>query len=436
LRGNRRRATIGPMSRHGRVRRDLPSTRGGRFKAVGYLPAIPPAGAPRYRLGRAGIPVLPRKVDLRPLLTPVEDQGTLATCAANAVAGAYEYLLRRHRGEDAHDVSRLFVYYNARRRAGTERRDSGITIGQAIESVEEEGICSEQAWPYDEACVHRRPPPAAYAEATDFLTEESQVVPTDLEAWRGALAEGLPIIFGLKLFESFDRHARRGLIPLPDPEETAREEHGAHAMLCVGYSDWDRVFIVRNSWGADWGDDGYCYLPYDYALDPKHNDGDSWIIRRVENLGPDQSTWGDGSVFSAEHATVLPQLPDRAWDELRAAFGQMGLGERLAYLLMEAAVQDGRVSQSELAAISECLAALLPPFGLSFNPAPLARMARDGMAPRRVEETIGLLGTHLPPALLAAIAAGAGQVAATDGPSPKQEAFVNRLVEAWGIART
>jgi hypothetical protein len=120
-----------------------------------------------------------------------------------------------------------------------------------------------------------------------------------------------------------------------------------------------------------------------------------------------RSTWGDRSIFPADHATELPQLCDQAWDKLRAAFGQMGSGERLAYLLMEAAAQNGRISQSKLAAISDGLAALLPPFGLSFNPA-----------------------------LLVAIGSGAGQVAAADGPSPKQEAFVNRLVEAGGIART
>jgi C1A family cysteine protease len=46
-------------------------------------------------------------------------------------------------------------------------------------------------------------------------------------------------------------------------------------MLCVGYSDPDRVFIVRNSWGSDWGDKGYCYIPYDYLMSEKYNDGDS-----------------------------------------------------------------------------------------------------------------------------------------------------------------
>ena len=35
-------------------------------------------------------------------------------------------------------------------------------------------------------------------------------------------------------------------------------------MLAVGYSDKDKVFIVRNSWGPTWGDGGYCVVSYDY----------------------------------------------------------------------------------------------------------------------------------------------------------------------------
>lgn len=39
---------------------------------------------------------LPPKVDLRPLMTQVENQGQLSSCTANAIAGAYEYLLKKH----------------------------------------------------------------------------------------------------------------------------------------------------------------------------------------------------------------------------------------------------------------------------------------------------------------------------------------------------
>ncbi len=56
---------------------------------------------------------LPKRVDLRSYLTDVEDQSETNSCVANAIAGAYEYLGVRIMGEYG-DVSRLFIYYNAR----------------------------------------------------------------------------------------------------------------------------------------------------------------------------------------------------------------------------------------------------------------------------------------------------------------------------------
>lgn len=45
--------------------------------------------------------------------------------------------------------------------------------------------------------------------------------------------------------------------------------YGGHAVLLVGYQDGEGEgggrFLVRNSWGADWGERGYGRLPYAYV---------------------------------------------------------------------------------------------------------------------------------------------------------------------------
>ena len=46
-------------------------------------------------------------------MTPVEDQSSLGSCAANALVGALEYLVRRETGQHV-DLSRTFVYFNQR----------------------------------------------------------------------------------------------------------------------------------------------------------------------------------------------------------------------------------------------------------------------------------------------------------------------------------
>ena len=62
------------------------------------------------------------------------------------------------------------------------------------------------------------------------------------------------------------------MVPMPDPSE---KMIGGHAMLIVGSTDTH--FIVRNSWGAEWGDNGYCYIPLDYLTDENLAD-DFWAI--------------------------------------------------------------------------------------------------------------------------------------------------------------
>lgn len=225
---------------------------------------------------------LPKRVDLRPYMTDVEDQSQTNSCVANAIAGAYEYLRVRITGKYK-DVSRLFIYYNARLMDGIEG-DEGSSIATSIQVLQEMGTCKEKTWPYKVGKVNKKPHDDAYTEAARFLIEEAEEIPVDLNTMKQCLAEGHPFIFSLALFTSFDRAGRRGRVSTPNPEsEAEREEHSRHAMLCVGYSDTRQVFIVRNSWGADWGDEGYCYIPYAYMTDPEYCRS-CWTIRAVTDL--------------------------------------------------------------------------------------------------------------------------------------------------------
>lgn len=76
--------------------------------------------------------------------------------------------------------------------------------------------------------------------------------------------QGYPFVFGLKLTARFFRPGSRGVIATPNLDDPQSASHGLHAMLCVGYSNADQCFIVRNSWGPNWGHGGYCYVPYEY----------------------------------------------------------------------------------------------------------------------------------------------------------------------------
>jgi C1A family cysteine protease len=110
---------------------------------------------------------LPQAVDLRPYLTPIENQGASNSCTANATAGAHEYLLKRLKGQEG-DVSRLFIYYNARKLDGAIQVDEGSYLQSCVGVLREYGACSEKTWPFDLDRILDVPHANAYDEATAF----------------------------------------------------------------------------------------------------------------------------------------------------------------------------------------------------------------------------------------------------------------------------
>ncbi|WP_347277935.1 C1 family peptidase [Leptolyngbya sp. FACHB-711] len=289
----------------GAARMVLSSLQNRKYRIGGYRPGRKPENTKYHHSDRFQADQLPRKVDLRKHMTEVEEQ-VGNSCVANAFVGAYEYLAKRDLGE-AGNVSRLFVYYNARAREGYENDDCGSQMYCAIDSLIEYGACCEDIWANDESLICEEPDTNAYEHAANFKITEAEFIETDLDLWRHTLAEGYPIAFALNTFESFDDATQnRGRVPMPKRLDNVRETHGWHAMLCVGYSDKDRMFIVRNSWGVAWGDRGYCYIPYDYVMHLDYNGHDSWIIKAVNDLDFSVDVWEEGdSVFADEGSLLL-----------------------------------------------------------------------------------------------------------------------------------
>jgi C1A family cysteine protease len=375
---------------------------------------------------------LPPKVDLRPHMTGIENQDETNSCVANAVAGAYEYLVKKHIQRD-YDVSRMFIYYNARDIGGIDG-DNGSVIADAIEGIRQHGACAEETWPFELSEVNSEPSEDAYAEASEFVVEDMQLVPMALDAWKTALAEGYPIIFGISLYESFDQQRKRGVVPLPTPNEVSRASHGGHAMLCVGYSDPDKVFIVRNSWGEDWGDNGYCYIPYAYLISEKFNDGDSWIIRQLENIDFGEEDWGDDSSLIGDFDTELGNMSDDEYADLLDAMGEHPLEFRLALIFLNAAGADDDLSDDELTQIGGYLQQVVDSLGVETKVDNLLRRALSKAGDAAfLEESVELLGEHLSQAMLASIVNSLTEIAGVDDLDESESDFIDSLVQVWQV---
>jgi C1A family cysteine protease len=222
---------------------------------------------------------LPAKVDLRDSLPPVYNQFEINSCTANAIAAAVEFDEIQRRLKGVSTPSRLFIYYNERALEGTVDKDSGGQIRDGIKGVSAQGACPESAWPYLKKDVLVKPPKVSYSQARTYKDVEYQRMMHNLDHMKACLASGYPFVFGIKVFTSFQGSAvkKTGKLNMPRKGE---KTIGLHAVLAAGYDDTIRRFIVRNSWGKQWGMKGYFTIPYEYLLDPKISH-DFWTIRFV-----------------------------------------------------------------------------------------------------------------------------------------------------------
>lgn len=209
-------------------------------------------------------------IDLRSSFTSIKSQGEVGACASFAFTSVYEYILNKNGKLTESDLSERFLYYNTRKRMGSIDSDKGSNMYDAGKALEEEGLCSEQLCVYSlDFEDHKESPTAqAYADGLTRRVAEIKNVTIKEEDIKSALVEGYPVIVSLHLHESFNNIGSDGFVKKPDESDPVV---GWHAMVIVGFSDKDKVFIVRNSWGTDFGDRGYCYIPYSYVLDTSLN---------------------------------------------------------------------------------------------------------------------------------------------------------------------
>lgn len=245
----------------------------------GWIPDLPDnRDAPyvSYASLRGVLKAGPDVIDLREtgLLPKVLDQGDLGSCGLNAGA-AMAYYVEGKEGNKDLMFSRLAWYYDIRMEYGQENEDTGIQMRDLFRSLKRTGCALEINWEYDLKNWNVYPDMSALHEGYHRrlnLSYYRMFGTFDIES---CIAEGYPAVFGAVTYESFDSVGPSGLVPIP---EFTEQRLGGHAMLIVGYLRKKKLFIVLNSWGTSWGDQGYCYIPYAYM---QQYAWDFWTLRKV-----------------------------------------------------------------------------------------------------------------------------------------------------------
>lgn len=238
------------------------------------LGAEPPPGAPgleereRTAAARAAGPTrqalatIPSAWDWRAAggkdyLGSLRDQATCGSCVAFGTVAAIEGTTRVSRKDAslAVELSEAHLFYC---HAAAEGRNcnSGWWPDRALDAAKSKGIVDEGCFPYapgDQACNLCSDAAQRTVKIKSWTSLRDQAAMKEWIATKG------PAIACFTVYEDFYAY-RSGIY-----HHVSGRQLGGHCVAGIGYSEADRCWIMRNSWGPGWGEGGYFRIGYGEA---------------------------------------------------------------------------------------------------------------------------------------------------------------------------
>jgi hypothetical protein len=213
---------------------------------------------------------------------PVLDQGTFPTCAAAASASAMSYILKTKHSTNPYAASIAQLWNSAKSIDGKEGKAGmeGTELSSIIKGAVHFGWLYECELPYLKKNIY---PHNTFTNQALFSFQSGRVPKKDLSAptirtespakrapslLKIALLKQKSIVIGSSWFSFWWTPSVKnsGVLPMPFPWE---KSEGGHAVTIIGWEDVEGVdgggyFYIQNSWGKNWGDEGYGRIPYAY----------------------------------------------------------------------------------------------------------------------------------------------------------------------------
>jgi len=226
-----------------------------------------------YGMIVAGVETLPKKVSMRANCGPIRSQGNAGFCHSFTGTALKNLQETQDWGERCYDFSPLGLAKVVKENDGIVYTE-GSTLLEVCKAICSEGVFDESYYPYEtyEAGSLLFPPMAVTEEEAENIPRyrcENYARVDTLEDLKLSLARRNPVMLGISCGEGIYKPVN-GCIGLPLGEFLI----GGHAILAIGYDDEKEATIkgrtykgfieCQNSWGEDYGDKGFFWLPYEY----------------------------------------------------------------------------------------------------------------------------------------------------------------------------
>jgi hypothetical protein len=193
---------------------------------------------------------LPDTLDYTNELLPVRDQGSQGTCYAQSACCMKEWQESRDYGLNAY-LSPQFFYNNRFNKYDSDQNnDYGMYGRDVMKILYNIGVCLEENYPYGRIEHRDQIDQQLYDEASQHRIKHYARIES-IDDLKSSLFHNGPCLITVPVY-NYGKH-----MWIPEGKE---DHQGGHAMTIVGYNN--DGFIIRNSWGNTWCDNGYCLFPY------------------------------------------------------------------------------------------------------------------------------------------------------------------------------
>lgn len=265
---------------------------------------------------------LPNAFDLSGQLPPAGNQGRQNSCVAWAVAYAYKSYQERKEentnyltnGQVNLNVvfSPAFIYNQI-----NNGMDGGSFFTDALNVLSQQGAVKWADMPYNDTDYLTRPTATQRDRARNYRIDFWRRVNIyDQKEIKAQLVAGFPVIIGAMVDREFFDRGKNLAGQDYIWREAGNNQPGGHAMLVAGFDDAKGAFKVLNSWGKDWGRDGYCWITYGlfpqvvregYVMKDAINSADT-APRPNPVVNPTNDLPANLSVTNVQHNFNDPQL--------------------------------------------------------------------------------------------------------------------------------